>query len=218
MKLVSSLPLLSLLILPLLTGCATGPAEVRFTAAQTGKSVFEAFPGAYITSNRDGEYDVVLVNDTLRSASSEKASKKPLQPISQPPIQQAIHIHLFWRPVEGAMMKESSITNAIIHWYVFGGEGSRSTDMVHYQGAAFVRINPGSKTASVQIGDGQIAAREVRGDIVDPVGPSRISGSLVAVRNDARVRKLLAGFQSRLDNTAPQWHEAQTDTTSIFDK
>jgi hypothetical protein len=208
----------ALIALPLMVGCASGPAELRFTTAATGKSVFEAFPGAYITSNRDGEYDVVLVNDTLRTASTDKAGKKPLQPIDQPPIQQAIHIHLFWRPVEGAMMKESSITNAIIHWYVFGGEGSRASDMVHYQGAAFVRISPGSKTAHIQIGDGQIAVREVRGDIVDPVGPSKISGSLVAIRNDARVRKLLAGFQSKLDGVAPQWHEAEADTRSIFDK
>src|SRR5438034_5005891 len=125
----------------ILAGCSHTPSQVTFTGqAATGtkhpSSVYERFPGAYITSNRDGEYDVVLVNDTLRAASSESRKRSPLRPVSQPPLQQAIHIHVFWRPVAGAMVKESSITNAIVHWYVFNGEASGGTDMVHYQGAA----------------------------------------------------------------------------------
>jgi len=206
--------LLTLALIPLLatTGCSSGQAEVTFTSAQLKNSVYEQFPGAYITSNRDGEYDIVLVNDTLRAAGQE-SSKKPLQPVTQPPLQQAIHIHVFWRPVEGAMIKESSITNAIVHWYVFSGEGSRGTDMLHYQGAAFVTLNPKRDTARIIIGDGQIAPRLIKGDIHDPIGPSKITGSVLAVRNDARVRELLASFQEKASGTNAFWTEAENDVT-----
>lgn len=202
----------TLLFLPLvsLTGCSSGQAEVTFTSPQAKTSVYERFPGAYITSNRDGEYDIVLVNDTLRSAGQE-SSKKPLQPVTQPPLQQAIHIHVFWRPVEGAMIKESSITNAIVHWYVFSGEGSRGNDMLHYQGAAFVTLDAKRDTARVIIGDGQIAPRLVKGNIKDPIGPSKITGTVLAVRNDARVRELLANFQEKASGSNPFWTEAEND-------
>ena len=199
--------LLSLLALP---GCSTGQAEVTFHSPQASKSVYERFPGAYITSNRDGEYDIVLVNDSLRSAGQE-SSKKPLQPVTQPPLQQAIHIHVFWRPVEGAMIKESSITNAIVHWYVFSGEGSRGTDMLHYQGAAFVTLDANRDTARIIIGDGQIAPRLIKGSIHDPIGPSKITGTVLAIRNDSRVRELLASFQEKASGSNPFWTEAEND-------
>ena len=202
------------LSLCVIAGCSAGRAEVTFTKADTGHKLFESFPGAYITSNRDGEYDIVLVNDTLRAAGQQQASRKPLQPVAQPPIEQAIHIHLFWRPVEGAMMKESSITNAIIHWYVFSNEGSRQTDMLHYQGAAFVTMSTRGQTARIQIGDGQIAPKLIKGNLTDPVGPSKITGSIFAVRNDAKVRELLASFQAKAANE-PTWSGAEeTDISS----
>lgn len=206
--------LLSLLALP---GCSTGQAEVTFHSPQASKSVYERFPGAYITSNRDGEYDIILVNDTLRSAGQE-SSKKPLQPVTQPPLQQAIHIHVFWRPVEGAMIKESSITNAIVHWYVFSGEGSRGTDMLHYQGAAFVMLDAKRDTARIIIGDGQIAPRLIKGGIHDPIGPSKITGTALAIRNDARVRELLASFQEKASGSNPFWTEAENDVTPAVAK
>lgn len=211
------LSLLSLAILIALSGCSSGRADVKFTQRGTGNSVYTSFPGAYITSNRDGEYDVVLVNDTLRAAAPE-ASKKPLQPVTQPPLQQAIHVHVFWRPVEGAMVRESSITNAIIHWYVFSGEGSRGMDMVHYEGAAFVTLDPRKDTCRINIGDGQIALRQVKGNLKDPIGPSQITGSIFAVRNDTRVRELLASFQAKASGTAPDWSAAEADTGAAIGK
>ena len=213
-----ALPALVLtLIAMVLTGCSSGKAQVTFTKPENLGSVYAQFPGAYITSNRDGEYDIVLVNDTLRSAGLE-SSKKPLQPIGQPPIEQAIHIHLFWRPVEGAMMKESSITNAIIHWYVFTTEGSRQTDMLHYQGAAFVTMSTRGEFSRVQIGDGQIEPKLMKGNLKDPVGPSRITGSIYAVRNDAKVRELLSSFQAKAGGNDPTWSGAETDAAPVVAK
>jgi hypothetical protein len=175
-------------------------------------SVYERFPGAYITSNRDGEYDIVLVNDTLRAARQEKRNSA-LRPVSQPPLQQAMYIHVFWRPASGAMVKESSVTNAIVHWYVFNGEASGGTDMVHYQGAAFVKLYPNGGTAEVMIGDGHIAPRQVRGEMTDPVGPSRITGTIIAVRNDSRVKELLAGLREKAAGSERLWSEAEADSS-----
>ena len=179
-----------------LTGCATPTsARIAFTKPNVRQSVYQSFAGAYISSNRDGEYDVILVNDTLRTAGIESA-KKPLRPVSEPPLQQAIHIHVFWRPVAGAMVKESSITNAIIHWYVFGNNPA-GADMLHYQGAAFVKLDSSGDSATLRIGDGQIAPSQIRGALTDPIGTSRIDGMIYAVQNDSRVRELLRDLQDR---------------------
>jgi hypothetical protein len=155
----------------------------------------------------------VLVNDTLRAARQEKR-KMPLRPVRQPPLQQAMHIHVFWRPVTGAMVKESSVTNAIVHWYVFNGEASGGSDMVHYQGAAFVKLYPKGEGAEVTIGDGSLAPQQVRGAMTDPMGPSRITGTILAVRNDARVKELLAGLREKATGSERLWTEAEAEAES----
>jgi hypothetical protein len=206
--------LLPLLLIVGLTGCnASSDARVTFAPNQpsTHKAVYESFPGAYISSSRDGEYDVVLVNDTLRSA-EVPGKKRPLVPVAQPPIQQAMLVHVFWRPVSGAMMKESSITNAIVHWYVFSGEASGKTDMLHYQGAAFVKLNLKGDTTFITIGDGQIASTDKRGQMKDPIGPAKVTAEIMAVKNDARVKELTRRIQEKAAGTDRFWTEAQSDT------
>jgi hypothetical protein len=232
----------SLFSLLLAAGCSHHASEVTFTRQPTpgrtvsaGPSLYQRFPGAYITSNRDGEYDIVLVNDTLRAATASQgsnsnkhwyapvswfapASKSPLRPVTEPPIQQGLHIHVFWRPMSGAMVRESSITNAIVHWYVFSTDASGGNDMLHYEGAAFVKLTPGGNTADITIGDGQIAPRQVRGQLKDPIGPARITGEVTAVRNDARVKDLLARLQERAAGDEHAWTEAEVDTHSAFSR
>ena len=221
-------------------GCSNKDARVTFThdphpatpnqgeavtsiksAPRSGGSVYAQFPGAYITSNRDGEYDIVLVNDTLRvsggGGTTWTGKKVPLQPVAQPPLQQAIHLHVFWRPVAGAMVRESSVTNAIINWYVFNSEASAGSDMVHYQGAAFVTLKPSGDSATITIGDGQISPHAVRGAMKDPVGPSRITGTIYATRNDARVRELIAGLADKAAGRDKFWTEAaESDASPAF--
>jgi hypothetical protein len=208
--------IVSLCLLAIASGCAKSTAEVTFTHEQTHKSVYQSFPGAYISSNRDGEYDIMLVNDTLRAARQQRG-KKPLQPVAQPPLQQAIHIHVFWRPVSGAMIKESSITNAIVDWYVYSPEFTHRTDMLHYQGAAFVQLKPKGDTADVIIGDGQIAPHENRGELKDPIGASRITGTIVAVRNDARVRDLMVHLNEKMAGKDATSIEAQAGSEPAFE-
>ncbi len=212
--------LLHILFVATLTGChSTGDARVTFSppqATRTQKSVYQSFPGAYISSSRDGEYDIVLVNDTLR-ASNFSGHKRPLQPVAQPPLQQAMLVHVFWRPVSGAMVKESSVTNAIVHWYVFSGESSGRTDMLHYQGAAFVKLKSKGDVAEITIGDGQISPTRARGDLKDPVGPSNVTANITAVRNDARVRELTTRIQEKASGTDRFWTDAQSETAPAFD-
>jgi hypothetical protein len=203
-----------------LSGCSTGNAQITFrkeapTVAASARNVYEDFPGAYITSNRDGEYDVLLVNDTLRAA-PEGHRKKPLNPIAEPPLQQAVHIHIFWRPTNGAMVHESSITNAIVHWYVFSTDSAKGSDMIHYEGAAFVKLATKGDRAEITIGDGEVSPKEVRGGLKDPVGPSHISGLITAVKNDARVRELLGNLQDKVAGNDHYWTEARGDEGSPF--
>lgn len=205
--------LMLLLMCGAVMGCHTPTsARIAFIKPNARQSVYQSFPGAYISSNRDGEYDVVLVNDTLRAAKTQSA-EKPLTPVTEPPLQQAIHIHIFWRPVAGAMVKESSITNAIVHWYVFGNS-SANTDMVHYEGAAFVKLDSSGATSTIHIGDGLISARQIRGPISDPIGRSRINGMIYAVRNDARVRELMSDLKDKAAGKEGFWTaEAGADAT-----
>lgn len=197
-----------------LAGCSTGRAEITFrkqapAIPASARNVFENFPGAYITSNRDGEYDVLLVNDTLRATPPKQRRKKPLKPIAEPPLQQAVHIHIFWRPTNGAMVRESSITNAIVHWYVFSTDSAKSSDMIHYEGAAFVKLATKGDRAEIRIGDGEVSPKDVRGGLKDPVGAARITGLITAVRNDARVRELLGSLQDKLAGNDHYWTEAR---------
>ena len=215
---MKSFPALLLAAL-LLCGCSSSQkSQVTFTQTDKPGSVYQRFPGAYVASARDGEYDIVLVNDTLASFDKHPSSKKPLQPLNQMPVQQAIHIHVFWRPADGAMIKEVSITNAVIHWYVFGNEGSRGTDMVHYEGAAFVTVKGSDSKPQITIGDGQISPRLVKGDLKDPIGPSKITGTISAVRDESRVRELLASFHAKASSSEPGWIQADADREAVFGK
>ena len=193
MKLIA--PFLALMLFSA-AGCSSPSAQINFTKANDKKSFFEQFPGAYITSNQNGEYDIILVDDTLRS-SGKQESKKPLTPIKQAPLQQGLHIHVFWRPPHAELAKEACVTNAILHWYVFGSGAGSTQDMVHYEGAAFVTLDPGSDKSHIRIGNGSIAVRKIQGDFRDPVGPSQITGTITAIHNDSKVKDLLADFQNR---------------------
>lgn len=199
-------------LLIILAGCMHHrTSEITFRQPAPSKSprnLFENFPSAYITSNHAGEYDILLVNDTIRSAPAAKR-KKPLKPVAEPPIQQAIHIHVFWRPTNGAMVRESSITNAIVHWYVFSPDGSKRHDMLHYEGAAFVKLDSSGSYTTVTIADGEIFPKELRGGLKDPVGKSRITGSVTAVRSNSRVKELLASLDDRIAGNEHFWTEAR---------
>ena len=98
MKIVAGL--VTLIALSALAGCNSSDAQLEFHPTHTKGNVYETFPGAYISSTRDGEYDLVLIKDTLRSGPVGN-SKGPLQPVTQPPLQQAVCIHIFWKPTSG---------------------------------------------------------------------------------------------------------------------
>jgi hypothetical protein len=206
--------LVTLIALSALAGCNSSDAQLEFHPTHTKGNVYETFPGAYISSTRDGEYDLVLIKDTLRSGPVGN-SKGPLQPVTQPPLQQAVCIHIFWKPTSGAMIRESSITNAIVDWYVFGPEHRRNPDMLHYTGAAFVKLDAEGNLAYITIGDGDILPAQVRGNLKDPVGAARLTGEVTAVRNDGRVREVLESIKDRISGNDRVWTEAESDTTPV---
>ena len=91
-------------------------------------------------------------------------------------------------------------------------------DMVHYEGAAFVRLTPDGDSAQITISDGQISPKLIKGEMKDPIGTSRITGSIFAIRNDTRVRELLRGLQDRAAGNDRQWMDAEADTNPVFGK
>ena len=181
-----------------LTGCASSTG--RITLSRIGSNIPEAqhtylldFPSAYLANTAVGEYDIVMINDSLHSDSSPV--KGPLQPTIASPVTQALKLHVFWRPESSVMLREATVTNAIIDYYVLGNPDGRTSDFLHYQGAAFVTLNFGPKVASLTIKDGEIELARRMGNMVDPIGHSLINGSMTAVRNDRRAEEILANLQ-----------------------
>jgi len=87
--------------------------------------------------------------------------------------------------------------------------------MLHYTGAAFVKLDAEGNLAYITIGDGDILPAQVRGNLKDPVGAARLTGEVTAVRNDGRVREVLESIKDRISGNDRVWTEAESDTTPV---
>jgi hypothetical protein len=185
----------------LLTGCASGNG--RISLERIGSSIPDNqrnflldFPNAYLANSTVGEYDIILINDSLHT--DAPAAKGPLQPTMASPVTQVLKLHIFWRPEAAVMIREATVTNAIIDYYVLGNSDIGGSDFLHYQGAAFVTLSFGGKIASILIKDGELELARRIGNIVDPIGHSVINGTITAVHDDHRTEEMLATLQRQV--------------------
>src|SRR3954452_5548173 len=95
----------------LLTGCSSSRGKVTARADEGHTLLAQSFNSAYITSNRVGEYDVILVQDPQATPPASAAKKtwksllpgastptaRPLQPLASDHLKQVVHIHVFWQ-------------------------------------------------------------------------------------------------------------------------
>src|SRR5437867_2428010 len=83
-----------------------------------------------------------------------------------------------------------SATNAAIHWYVLGSSSQRN-EVIHYAGTGFVSVDASSRSADLDIMRADLKMRDHAGDLIDPIGDCRITGSASADANNAMVEQYL---------------------------
>ena len=185
----------TLLLTLLLCGCATSKGQVTLRGVE-GRSVYaQSFSHAYITSGHDGEYDVILMQDS--QVARPQSGNSPLQPMTGAELRQIVHIHVFWQADGGSVAKDGVVTNAAINWYMIAHEASERPEVLRYEGAGVVMLDEGRKSTSVEIRDGMMKKTQIRGSLKDPLGPSHLSGVVKAEQNTQLVRDLLADLKAR---------------------
>jgi hypothetical protein len=154
----------------------------------------QQFDQAFISSGRQGEYDIILV-DSGGIERVKTPKKGPLQPRALAPMRQVVHIHCNWRPQLG-MQHHPAALNSSITWMVLGEAGAN--DLVVYEGTGLVKLGGDEAKRDIRIRNAQVWPKVVRGGITDPIGQARIDGEVVARTNDPRVRETLAEMQKQL--------------------
>ena len=173
-------PLLILVaLLTVSTGCGSHhrAATLRLQPQADKRPFVQRFPNAYAVRRDDGQIDVVLTDSTSND------------------LNLYMHLRLLWRPMSGTKTDQPSTTNAVIDWYVFSQ--TEPQKMLRYTGAGLVAANPsagGRMYVSIRNATLRLAAR--RGDLVDPIGPSTLTGSFYATVDAGQVEQALAGLQS----------------------
>jgi len=210
----SALTLLTLSIL--LTGCSSSRGKVTARADEGHTLLAQSFSNAYIASNHTGEYDIVLIQDPQSKPPASTAKKtwrslltvgsaptaRPLQPLTTNHLNQVVHIHAFWQAEGGSVARDGVVTNAAIDWYVIADQESDHPDVLHYEGAGYVLLDPGARGTDVEIRDGSMKKTDGVTALTDPLGPANLTGKVRAQRNTPLVRDTLADLKAQLTPTA----------------
>ena len=210
----SALTLLTLSIL--LTGCSSSRGKVTARADEGHTLLAQSFSNAYIASNHTGEYDVVLIQDPQSKPPASTAKKtwkslltvgaaptaRPLEPLTTNHLKQIVHIHVFWQAEGGSVARDGVVTNAAIDWYVIADQESDHPDVLHYEGAGYVLLDPGARGTDVEIRDGSMKKTDGVTALTDPLGPANLTGKVRAQRNTQLVRDTLADLKAQLTPTA----------------
>ena len=181
----------SLLLLPallaLVGGCSSSKSNLTLRSIEDGQKYSQRFSKAYATRGSAGNYDIVLLKDS--KAENEEGSECD--------VRQVMHVRVLWQPLPGAKPDHPSATNAVLHWYVLGENGGddAAAGFVEYEGAGFVVIDRSGKTAKLSIRNASLKPTGAHGAVCDPIGPTRLSGTVVARMNQARVNELLSDVQ-----------------------
>jgi hypothetical protein len=184
------------LVLIALAGCSSTPQSDLSLQSVDGKHTFaQTFSQAYINHNPDGDYDVVLVHDANAENVGDPAGA--LTPTTVTPLQ-IVHVRVYWKPLRGTNGDHPASTNAAVHWYVFGSRPNESADLLQYGGAGLVMVDEDSQTATVTIRSAYLKPVTRRGSMADPLGPSNLTGKIIAKVDNRRVDDLLTEVRTAM--------------------
>ena len=176
----------ALLALPL-CACSTEHASLCMTSLDEKHDFTQVFDKAYFRRDAMGDSDLVLVQSN--------ASTGSVAPDGAPAPRQIVHIRIFWKPLFGTKADHPASTNASVRWCLLGA-GPDAGDFLEYGGSGLVVLDSGNDTATATIRTAWMKTVAARGNMVDPLGPSMLSGQVKAVNDPARVDALLAELKS----------------------
>ena len=174
-------------------GCSAGGSNVVVKSERDGQIYRPQFSRAYAARNAEGELDVVLSSPLKRPAADGRAAET---------LQQVMHVRVLWRPMKGTKTDHPTATNAILHWYVFGGDGRNGPQLLTYNGAAFAAVQESGGVTKLTLQNATLAPAARQGRLVDPIGPSDLSGVIVAKRSPRQVGAVLAKVESSVSAAA----------------
>src|SRR5258708_7293355 len=91
-------------------GCSASKGKVTMQGKQGQTLYAQSFNQAYISASHDGEFDVVMIQDSQANRPAAKGNK-PLQPETTAQLRQVVHIHVFWQAEFGSVAKDGVVTN-----------------------------------------------------------------------------------------------------------
>ena len=162
------LPLLSLGLF--MGGCAGPSTNLTVTSLRNHQAYQPQFSRGYAGRSEQGDLDVVLVRDGGQGAAAAG-------------VRQVVHVRVLWKPMKGTKLDHPAATNAAIDWYVFGPGGAGSggaPGMVAYTGAGFVSVQQANGLVTLTVRNATLRPTAREGDMVDPIGPARLQGTVVA--------------------------------------
>lgn len=200
-RLIRSLPFFLLpLSFCLAQGCAAKPASLVLHPAGKNIAYAQNFAQAYAGKTDDGSTAFLLVSDDAGAAAPAAKPGAPLRPSAEQPLRQVVYIKVLWRPLSGT--RESAATNAAIDWYVLSNTVEGGDDLLLYQGAGYVTVDPGDKATKVNIRSADLKPTLSVGHLADPIGRARLTGSFAAPRDNRRLHELLTATRSRTSTIA----------------
>lgn len=168
----------------LVAGCASSSPELTLTSVAHQQTYSQRFAHAYARRDDNGGTDVVLVNDDAGASA---------------PVRQVLHVRVMWDPTR---QTKAVASNAAVHWYVIGR--GQAQDLIQYDGAAFVYSSvatDGTVTLTLQNATLKPTG-DAHGALIDPVGASKLEGTIVARPDAAKVTQLLGEMHTTLANAA----------------
>ncbi|HEX4794699.1 MAG TPA: hypothetical protein VH370_12945 [Humisphaera sp.] len=162
----------------ILSGCASQDQELKLTSVGQQQSFREDFTRAYCRRDSKGEMDVVL----LDSAAEQTLAGQPCAA----PVRQIMHIHVLWTP---SREMKAVASNASIKWYVI--DTQKPTEQLEYSGTGFVSFSDDEGSSTVSIRNALLKPSNNSAHLADPVGTSRLEGSIVARTDNSQVRRVL---------------------------
>ena len=185
-----STALLAALLLATVGGCASGPSEPQLTLHSTvgNRTLSPQFSSAYVTRDRNGDTDVVLLDraaEGLMDGSRDTA-----------PVRQVMHIRVLWNARSDMAGEHASASNASVHWYVMRNNTASACDVLEYAGTAFIVASPADGATELQIRNATIRPVACRGGLCDPIGSTTFQGAVRAIDDGRRVRQALDSVRS----------------------
>jgi hypothetical protein len=175
-------------------GCSSSKGNVTLRGDENRRLYAQSFQQAYISSTRDGQRDVVLIQEPTQTKGKPS---QPLQPVATAQVKQVVHVRVFWQSDGGSAARDGVVTNAAIDWYVIANDGGDRPQVMHYEGAGHVTLDEGRRATSVNIKDASLKRSERgTGDLNDPFGPAHFSGRVKAQHNGQLVRDTVADMKS----------------------